>query len=375
MGIAPVIWASISDHYHVRRCLMIIFMLIFAVASLGSVLIINIWGLVVLRCVQSFGSSCSQSVGAGIITDCYRLEQRGTAFAKYFFGVFAGALIGPIIGGVLIMSDEGWRTTFWFCLVMGGSIALILFFLLPEMYRADLTLPSLKTENPTEEEKKETPRMNPLPPFLLLRHLFVLLASLGGGIAFGSVFAVETIIPPLYEEKYGFNSWKIGAGIGSLMGSIVDGHLSDLLLIRARKQRGRAMVKDRLTLNIWAAMLLFIPFGLLLFGWMTEFNQSVWASIVGFGCFNFGMTQVMASTSAYLVDATPSIGASVSAAAKLVRMVIAFVLALSVNSMVVAIVPGYTTVFLAALAWAAIFLLLILKVYGERLRHASGLMD
>jgi MFS family permease len=67
MGIAPVFWASFSDHYHVRRCLSIASMLIFAVASLGSALITNIWGLVVLRCVQSIGSSCGQSVGAGVI--------------------------------------------------------------------------------------------------------------------------------------------------------------------------------------------------------------------------------------------------------------------------------------------------------------------
>ncbi|KAI8330602.1 major facilitator superfamily domain-containing protein [Chlamydoabsidia padenii] len=396
MGIAPVFWASFSDYYHVRRCLTILSMLIFAVASLGSAVITNIWGLVVLRCVQSIGSSCNQSVGAGVIADCYPLEQRGAAFGKYFFGVFFGPLLGPIIGGVLIMSKDGWRATFWFCLALGLFIALIVFFLLPETYRDnnkfDVGLPKIHT--PIEEEQDKTqgsheedqvtivankPRMNPLAPFLLLRHPFVLLAALVGGIAFGSMFAVETIIPSLYEEKYHFNSWQtglsyLGAGIGNLIGSIVGGQLSDRLLIRARKQRGRAMVEDRLTLNIWPAILIFMPFGLLLLGWMVEFNRSVWAGIIGFGCVTFGMTQVMASTSAYLVDATPGIGASVTAAANLVRMVIACALTLAANPMVAAIGSGYTTVLLAALAWIAAILLLILKVYGERLRHASGFM-
>lgn len=65
MGIAPVFWASLSDFYEVRRVLFLASMLIFAAASIGSAFINNIWGLVVLRCVQSVGSSCGQSVGAG----------------------------------------------------------------------------------------------------------------------------------------------------------------------------------------------------------------------------------------------------------------------------------------------------------------------
>jgi MFS family permease len=65
MGIAPVFWASFSDYYQVRRILLILSMLIFGAASIGEAFINNIWALVVLRCVQSVGSSCGQSVGAG----------------------------------------------------------------------------------------------------------------------------------------------------------------------------------------------------------------------------------------------------------------------------------------------------------------------
>ncbi|CAO3599341.1 unnamed protein product [Absidia cylindrospora] len=406
MGIAPGFWASISDHYHVRRCLLMFSMLIFAVASLGSAVMTNIWGLVVLRCVQSIGSSCGQSVGAGVIADCYPLEKRGAAFGKYFFGVFFGPLLGPIIGGFLIMSKDGWRATFWFCVALGIFAAIVVWMFLPETYRDnarfDLELPQTQKSDPmikSEDQSKTdsdndsadratvvlaTPspvikkrRMNPFTPFLLLRHPFILLASLVGGVAFGSMFAVETIIPSLFEQKYNFNSWQtglsyLGAGVGNLIGSLVGGKLSDRLLLRARKQRGRAMVEDRLTMNIWPCIVLFMPFGLLLFGWMIEFNKSVWAAIIGFGCVTFGMNQIMSSTSAYLVDATPGIGASVTAAANFVRMLIACALTLAANPMVASIGPGYTTVLLAALAWVAAILLLILKIYGERLRHWSG---
>lgn len=94
MGITPVFWSSISDHFKVRRILFILAMIIFAMASLGAALVQNIGGLIVLRCLQAVGSSCGQSVGAGVIADCYPVEKRGAAFGKYFFGIFFGPLIG-----------------------------------------------------------------------------------------------------------------------------------------------------------------------------------------------------------------------------------------------------------------------------------------
>lgn len=89
MGIAPVFWASLSDFYQVRRILLICSMFIFAIASLGSAFINNIWGLVVLRCVQSVGSSCGQSVGAGKCdTGIYMLIFKVTHKLLLFFPCF-----------------------------------------------------------------------------------------------------------------------------------------------------------------------------------------------------------------------------------------------------------------------------------------------
>ena len=60
MGLAPVVWAALSDYYRIRRFLLMLSMTIFGFASLGSALVNNVWGLVVLRCIQALGSSCAQ---------------------------------------------------------------------------------------------------------------------------------------------------------------------------------------------------------------------------------------------------------------------------------------------------------------------------
>lgn len=83
-------------------------MTIFIVTSVGAAYVNNIWVLVVVRCLQSIGVSCGQSVGDGYISNLYAIEERGSAFGKYLFGVIFGPLLGPIIGGFLIMSELGW---------------------------------------------------------------------------------------------------------------------------------------------------------------------------------------------------------------------------------------------------------------------------
>lgn len=168
----------------------------------------------------------------------------------------------------------------------------------------------------------------------------------------------------------------LGAGVGNFTGSIIGGMLSDRLLLRSRRLRGgRAVVEDRLTANLWPACFIIIPFGILLFGWSIERGLTVWAPIIAFGIQTFGMNQVMTATSAYLVDAVPSRGASATAAANFVRNVLACALTLAANPLVAAIGPGYTCVFLAALSVIACAMLVILKFKGEQLREWSGFGD
>ncbi|KAI8148372.1 major facilitator superfamily domain-containing protein [Fennellomyces sp. T-0311] len=413
MGIAPVFWAAYSDFYMIRRFWLVISMIIFVVSSIGNAVMTDIWGMVVLRCVQAIGASAGQAIGGGVIADLFPVEQRGGAYGKFFLGMIIGPITGPIIGGFLIMSDLTWRATFWFCVAFGAVVVITTFFFMPETFRDDKrwdtgSLPTTAPSNddsrstssetisihaspnnvtdektlqqqevvPTSQQPKKT--LNPIRPFFLLRYPHIMLSSWVGGIAFGSMFAIETVMPTLLEVNYGFNSWQIGlcflgAGVGNMIGAVINGMLSDRLLLRARAKRGgRHKVEDRLALNLWPCCLIFMPLGLLLFGWGMERQMTYWTAIVGFGIQTFGMNQVMTTTSAYLLDAVPSQGASATAAGNLVRMVLACALTLGATPMVEKVGPGYLSVFLAALSWFSAGLLLINKVYGHRIRRHYG---
>lgn len=165
----------------------------------------------------------------------------------------------------------------------------------------------------------------------------------------------------------------LGAGLGNTLGTVINSMFSDRLLLRSRRQRGgKERVEDRLTLNLWPSGIVIIPLGLLLFGWPLVYNLSYWYPIIGFSIQNVGMVQLMTLSSAYLVDAMPGRGATSAAAANLMRNTFAAILTLVSNPMSDTMGPGWTTVLLAALTWCSMGLLLLLKLYGPRLRQWSG---
>ncbi|KAL0094622.1 major facilitator superfamily domain-containing protein [Phycomyces blakesleeanus] len=441
-----------SDFYHIRRTLYLSSLIVFIVASVGCGLSGNVWVLVVLRCIQSVGTSVTNSVGAGTVSDCWEVTERGSAFSILFLGQFFGPLIGPIIGGG-ITTVLGWRATFWFCAAYGAFLFCFLFVFLPETYRVEqiwdahlfhtpepknpqteaktsltavsglsgisgqpdqsrlsrlsrlsisdesnehtqvdstrdleaadnvdqtqneINLPSSLRDHQSTAEKQSVQRLNPFQSITMLKHVFVLLVAIQTGVCFGTMFTVETIIPDLYESTYGLKSWQtglsfVGAGVGNLIGSFVSGRLSDYLLKRARRQRGgKSKAEDRLTLNAWPGGFVLVPLGVLIFGWCIHAHLTIWASMIGFAIVCFGMSQVYASGSAYLVDALPGKGASVTAAANLLRMVMACILSLIAHPVVESIGPGYLATILASLNIIGMFCFVFVKLNGQKMRQ------
>lgn len=146
------------------------------------------------------------------------------------------------------MSQASWRAAFLFCFAFGIFIFVLCFVFLCETYRDDkkfdTQLPSTKTQQqqqqqqqhqngddctitlddpPSEKDTSTTngpKKLNLLTPFLMLRHPFVFFASFVSGVAFGSMFAVETILPDIFESNYGFNSWQTGKNATMLVQSV-----------------------------------------------------------------------------------------------------------------------------------------------------------
>ena len=119
--------------------------------------------------------------------------------------------------------------------------------------------------------------------------------------------------------------------------------------------------------------MILIPVGSLLFGWSIKNELNYWIPMSGYFISCFGTTQVLAIVSTYLTDSIPDHAASVAAGTVFVRETITCLLSLLSVKWMDSIGPGYLTVVLSGLIWISFGLLIILKIYGQRFRHHSGL--
>jgi hypothetical protein len=75
-----------------RRPVYLTVLPIFTLGSLGVALARTVPQLMLFRVMQAFGGGGGMSVGAGVITDIYRLEERGSAIG-FFFAVGSRPLL------------------------------------------------------------------------------------------------------------------------------------------------------------------------------------------------------------------------------------------------------------------------------------------
>ncbi|KAL1916629.1 uncharacterized protein VTP21DRAFT_5333 [Calcarisporiella thermophila] len=355
MGIAPICWSSASDHFRIRKILLLIAIAIFIAASIGAGLVYHIAPLIVLRCLQSVGASAPSTVGAGIIEELWEPHERGTALGIFFLGSFLGPVFGPIVGGVLTQAF-GWRSTFYFSAAMGGVCFLGVLLVLPW----------------DTSRTKESGRFNPFAALSSLKYSIVTAMSLEVGITFGTLFAMETILPALFERTYHLNSLQtglcyIGAGLGSSLGSTVSGRLADV----AHRLSAKPQPEDRIWWHTWIGGALIAPLFTLLFGWSIYAQLHLAVPVVAFTLANFGLAQVFSTGSTYLVDIAKGKGSSVTSACNLLRMVLAAILSVISDPLVSSINAGYFTLILCLLNYVGIGLVLFVKIRGGEIRRKT----
>jgi MFS family permease len=94
--------------------------IIFGAANIGLALQNNYVALLILRMLQSAGSSGTVSLANGVVGDIITSAERGTYIGYASLGGFLGPSVAPILGGV-IAQYAGWHFLFWFQVRIGGA--------------------------------------------------------------------------------------------------------------------------------------------------------------------------------------------------------------------------------------------------------------
>ena len=107
---------------------------IYIAANIGLALQNNYAALMVLRCIQSAGSSGMVALASGVTADIVTSAERGAYIGYASVSTIIGPSISPILGGVL-SQYLGWHSVFWFLTIFSSCTFLLLLAFFPETCR------------------------------------------------------------------------------------------------------------------------------------------------------------------------------------------------------------------------------------------------
>ncbi|KAK3066789.1 hypothetical protein LTR53_016714 [Teratosphaeriaceae sp. CCFEE 6253] len=283
-GLAPMMIAGFSDKAG-RRPAYIICFTIYIIANLALALQDSYIALLLLRMLQSAGSSGTVALAQGLVGDCVTSAERGQYVAWASAGTVLGPTLSPILGG-LLSQYCGWHwfahipfsshiypaltgsqgmtyapnlvEIFWFLLILSVVFFVPIAFFLPETCRrivGDGSVPppwtsanltdAIRFKNRAkrgiqiDEEKAAGLRKNhglvipnPMGTLIVLADFESALILLATGVGIACFYAISAGASKNFAELYGFDDLYISLmflpiGVGSIISVFTTGMLVD----------------------------------------------------------------------------------------------------------------------------------------------------
>ena len=238
-----------------------------------------------------------------------------------------------------------------------------------------------ETKNPNLRSKFETTGRRHADIFLqaiirptkmLFRSPIVFSLSLYMAVVYGYLYLLFTTMTLVFQQQYGFSSGNVGLtflgiGVGSLLGLIIFGLVSDLI-VKQMSQKGEMKPEYRLPPLIPGSLL--IPLGLLWYGWTVEKDEHWILPILGTMFVGLGLMATFMPINVYLVDAYTIYAASALAASTVLRSLAGAFLPLAGPKMYAALGLGWGNSLLAFIALAMCPVTWVFFRYGERIRKS-----
>ncbi|KAK8851114.1 MFS general substrate transporter [Apiospora arundinis] len=245
-GIAPAFMGDLADQGGRRLAYIVMFLLFFA-SNIGIALQKSYAGLLVLRMVQSAGSSGTYGASYGVLADITTVSERGSYVGSLLIFTNAAPSFGPVIAGVLTQK-LGWRWIFWFLAILTGAYLLVIALFLPETQRKIVgngsihasgirrSLFSLVVRGRTRKPESNSPRKrhyripNPFTCIKLLCDKANFSIICIGSITYTVKMALQTSLAAQCVDIYRLDYLQAGlvyipSGVGGALGSYVTGKI------------------------------------------------------------------------------------------------------------------------------------------------------
>jgi len=312
---------STYSTFYGRRPVCLFMLPLFIFASIGVSTAQTIPALLAWRFIQSMGASSGVSIGAGVIGDIYKLEERGQAMGIFFAAILLGSSIAPVVGG-LAAHYASWRMLQLYFGVMG-----IVEFVCMLLYFPETTHPGTRGVEKLYENEHPSWRpviLNPLQPLALLRSPNLLAVSISSFLVLLTDFVLLVPIAYTIGVRYNIvNEAIIGAcfiptGLGNMVGAPVAGRISDRIVEKWRAKRGGEWYpEDRLRAIFISGAMLLVPMSVFLSGLITQYIDGPLGLTLNLLCLftnGMGVDMALSPSAAYVVDVMHSRSAESMAA-------------------------------------------------------------
>ncbi|KAJ5625340.1 hypothetical protein N7510_001649 [Penicillium lagena] len=343
-----------------RRPAYICCFVVYIVGNIALALQRHFPALLILRAVQSSGSSGTVALASAVAADIITPRERGYYMGLASLGNILAPSLGPILGG-LLSQYLGWPAIFWFLAIAAAAFFVLLLLFFPETCRAivgdgSTTALGLNRtfwsymKQPLNQEADSFPRQSPqqrrkwtiLNPWFALRlfsHRPVGLILLVNGVIFASYYAVTAGVASLFKALYNLHDLGIGlsfipAGLGSLVSATTNGVLVDWNYRRMYAKIGQPVRRhqredisefsiEQARLQIGFPMTMFAAGSITVYGTLLAHGAPLWAalSMIFFIC--FFITAAYNVMNVLIVDLYYTTPATAMAANNLVRCFLA----------------------------------------------------
>ncbi|KAL4904590.1 hypothetical protein BDW74DRAFT_26711 [Aspergillus multicolor] len=299
--------------------------------------------MIVFRFFAGLGGSAPLAIGGGVLSDCFKPEERGKSVAIYSLAPLLGPAVGPIAGG-FIAENTTWRWVFYATTIADGVIQIAGLFFLKETYapmilrtrakklRKETGDSSYQTE--VERQNKtlsETIRSALIRPFRLLLTQPIVQAVAGYlAYTYGVMYLVLSTFPTLwtganyYNESIGIGGLNyISLGIGFWLGSQICAPLNDRIY-RHLKAKNNGVGKPEFRIPLLCVPAFLTPAGLFIYGWTGQYQTHWIAPNIGAALFGMGTIVTFQCAQTYMIDSYTRFAASALAASAFLRSICGF---------------------------------------------------
>lgn len=290
-AISPLFFATASDYFG-RRSILLMTYALYTAASLGLALNEHSYaGLLILRALQSLGASAVLAIAFGVVADVCPPAERGSMLGPTQSAANLAVCVGPVLGGLVVMGSKSFIWVFWALVIFGGTVLTLVGVALPEtarnvvgngsmqatglgrtwwsLVKSRLNNTSAKlnggddlkeknrsthnerdgTEVTNQTSRKDKFRMaNPLACIQIIFWKDTALVLWQAASPYAVWYCVQTSIPNIYKDIYGFNELQIGlsylpGGFGTVLGGYANGKLMDFNYKTTARKAGRTIDK------------------------------------------------------------------------------------------------------------------------------------